>query len=125
MRYPDWFKKLFKKEVDLCNEEVIFGSDMPPPEELKSFKRNPIWKYISDTIDYRIKSARDDLENQNLDLDTFRVFQGRIEELRFIGSLPDFLIENYDQLKAEVKAKKEAEKEEPTKQEESSWQKKE
>ena len=122
MRYPEWFLNLFKKEVDHLSEDVTIGSDVPPKDEAEAFKRNRVWKYISDTIDFRIKSARDDLENQSMDLETLRVYQGRIEELRFIGSLPDFIIENFDNLKAEVEAKKEAEKPKD-KQEATSWQK--
>ena len=122
MRYPEWFLNLFKKEVDHLSEGVTIGSDVPPKDESEAFKRNRVWKYISDTIDFRIKSARDDLENQSMDLETLRVYQGRIEELRFIGSLPDFIIENFDNLKAEVEAKKEAEKPKQ-KQEATSWQK--
>ena len=122
MQYPKWFDRLIKKDVDSLSESVTIGSDLPPLSEVEAFMRNTVWKYISDTIDFRIKSARDDLENQSMDLETLRVYQGRIEELRFIGSLPDFIIENFDNLKAEVEAKKEAEKPKQ-KQEVTSWQK--
>lgn len=121
MRFPNWFTSRIKKPVDHLSESVTIGSDIPPVSEVKAFKRDAIWKYISDTIDFRIKSARDDLEDQRLDIETIRVFQGRIEELRFIASLPDFIIENFTQLKAEVDAKQKAEEE--TKQEAKSWQK--
>lgn len=67
---------------------------------------------MSDTMAFRIKSARDDLEDQNLDIETIRVHQGRIEELRFIDSLPSFIIENYENLRSELDAKKEANKKE-------------
>ena len=120
MRFPNWFKQRPKKEVDHLNETVTIGSDIPPVSEVQAFKRDRIWKYIADTIDFRIKSARDDIEDQRMDLETIRVYQGRIEELRFIASLPDFIIENFTQLKAETEAKQKAE-EEPTKQEVQSW----
>ena len=123
MQYPKWFLDILKKhDVDVISESVIVGSDVPILEEVKAFSRNKIWKYIQDTIDFRIKSARDDLEDQNMDIETIRAYQGRIEELRFIGSLPDFIIENYTQLKSEVEAKKAAEKkEDEPKKEEKSW----
>lgn len=122
MQYPDWFLNLIKKDVDSLSESVLIGGDVPILEEVKAFSRNKIWKYIQDTINFRIKSARDDLEDQNMDIETIRAYQGRIEELRFIGSLPDFIIENYPQLKSEVEAKKAAEKkEDEPKKEEKSW----
>lgn len=125
MQYPNWFKKLFKLDVDIISEAVMLGNDTPSLERLQTFVRDSVWKYITDTIDFRIKSARDDLEDQHLDIETIRVYQGRIEELRFIRSLPQFVIENFEQLRAEIQAKSEAEKKEEPKKETLSWQKKE
>lgn len=122
MQYPNWFLNMFKREVDHLTEDITIASELPPIDEVNAFKRNKVWKYIADTVDYRIKSARDDLENQGVDLEVIRIYQGRIEELRFIASLPDFIIENFKQLNAEIEAKKEAEKlEVEKKQEATSW----
>jgi hypothetical protein len=121
MQYPKWFDRLIKKDVDSLSESVTIGSDLPPLSEVEAFMRNTVWKYISDTIDFRIKSARDDIEDQNMDLETIRVNQGRIEELRFIGSLPKFVIDSYTQLKDEIDAKKAAENTDEPKKEEKSW----
>lgn len=121
MNYPKFFKNILKKNVDSVSENIL-TSKLPPKDEIEAFKRNAVWNYIADTIDFRLKSARDDLENQNIDIDTIRVYQGRIEELRFIGCLPDFLVNNFDLLKAEVDAKNEAEKQEvQTEKEAKSW----
>jgi hypothetical protein len=107
MSMLDRFKKN-KKDFDRITDDMFAGRDLPGLDEIKHLVKTDIWKYIADTIAYRVKSARDDLEDQNLDLDTIRVQQGRIEELRFIESLPDFLIEQYDNLKAETGASREA-----------------
>lgn len=104
--------KVNKKEYDNLSEQVLIGSDLPTLDSLKSLLRSSVWKYMSDTMAFRIKSARDDLEDQNLDIETVRVHQGRIEELRFIDSLPSFIIENYENLRSELDAKKEANKKE-------------
>lgn len=104
--------KVNKKEYDNLSEQVLVGSDLPTLDSLKSLFRSSVWKYMSDTMAFRIKSARDDLEDQNLDIETIRVHQGRIEELRFIDSLPSFIIENYENLRSELDAKKEANKKE-------------
>lgn len=120
MDYSKFIKKVFKKDVDTVSDNVL-TSKLPPKEEIEAFKRNAVWNYIADTIDFRLKSARDDLENQNIDIDTIRVYQGRIEELRFIGCLPDFLIDNFDLLKAEISAKVANEEQEQTKKEAKSW----
>lgn len=121
MRYPKWFSNNKKKSVDVVSEAVIAGTDLPPIEEVRAFMRNTVWKYMLDTINFRIKSARDDLEDQRLDTETIRVYQGRIEELRFIGDFPAFIIDTYIQLKAELDAKKEAEKSNEPVKEEKSW----
>lgn len=96
-----------KKDVDGISEEYIIASELPFLDEIKSFTSTRMWKYVHDTLAFRIKSARDDMEDQNADIETLRVMQGRIEELRFIETLPDFLIANYDNLKAEISANKE------------------
>lgn len=121
MQYPKWFKGLIKKEVDNLSESIMLGNDLPPMEEVQAFMRNSVWKYIADTISFRIKSARDDMEDQKIDLETLRVYQGRIEELRFIGDLPNFIIDTYNQLKAEIEAKRAAENTDEPKKEEKSW----
>ena len=121
MHYPKWFKQIIKRDVDNLSESVMLGNDIPPLEEVEAFTRNGVWKYISDTIDFRIKSARDDMEDQKIDIETLRVFQGRIEELRFIGDLPTFIIDTYTQLKDEIAAKKAAEDEDEPKKEDKSW----
>jgi len=56
----------------------------------------------------RIEGCRDDLERgQSDDLDTLRINQGRAEELRFIAAYPQFLIDNYENLRDEIKTKQE------------------
>lgn len=121
MHYPRWFKQMMKRNVDNISESVMLGNDIPPLEEVEAFTRNSVWKYILDTIDFRIKSARDDMEDQKVDIETIRVFQGRIEELRFIGDLPTFIIDTYAQLKDEIAAKKAAEEKDEPKKEDKSW----
>lgn len=112
---------MMKRNVDNISESVMLGNDIPPLEEVEAFTRNSVWKYILDTIDFRIKSARDDMEDQKVDIETIRVFQGRIEELRFIGDLPTFIIDTYAQLKDEIAAKKAAEEKDEPKKEDKSW----
>lgn len=119
MWYPDWFRKQKKQSVDLMKESII-SNDIPPVSEVAAFKSGRIWRYIEETLFYRIKSARDDLENQTLDIETIRVYQGRIEELRFLSSLPDFIIELSNAIKDEIEATEKAKE----KQEEKSWEKK-
>lgn len=82
--------------------------NLPPVEELKNFISGRIWKYLEATIMFRIEGCRDDLERgQSDDLDTLRINQGRAEELRFIASYPQFLIDNYENLREEIKTKEE------------------
>lgn len=108
MNLFDKFRTKNKKNFDDISEDSYVGIDIPSVEEVRNFESNPVWKYISDTIKYRVNSARDDLEDQNADIDTIRVHQGRIEELRFIESLPGFLISQHDNLVAEKEASKAA-----------------
>ena len=82
--------------------------NLPPVEELKNFINGKIWKYLEATLMVRIEGCRDDLERgQSDDLDTLRINQGRAEELRYIAAYPQFLIDNYENLKDEIKMKQE------------------
>ena len=104
----DLFKKeeKRKKNFDDVSEEHLTNTELPPLSNIRDFVGNHVWKYIAETIAFRIKSVRDDLEDQNSDIDTIRVNQGRVEEMRFIENLPSFLINQYDNLKAEIDADK-------------------
>jgi hypothetical protein len=97
-----------KSNYDNMSDTSYLSLNLPRIEELRSFEHNEVWRYISDTLKYRIYAARDDLEDQNADIETMRVHQGRIEELRFILDLPRFIIDQYDNLKAELDAKEAA-----------------
>jgi hypothetical protein len=82
--------------------------NLPDVEELRNFVKGRIWKYLEATLMVRIEGCRDDLERgQSDDLDTLRINQGRAEELRFIAAYPQFLIDNYENLKDEIKMKQE------------------
>lgn len=82
--------------------------NLPDVEELRNFVNSRIWKYLEATFMVRIEGCRDDLERgQSDDLDTIRINQGRAEELRFIVSYPQFLIDNYDNLRDELKTRQE------------------
>ncbi len=106
----DKWKKFMDTEVDDMTADLI-DTKLPSVERLKAFAKDPVWQYINDTIRYRIKASRDDLEDQRIDIETVRVYQGRIEELRFVQAIPSFLIENYDSITDELKGKAEAKKE--------------
>ena len=82
--------------------------NLPDVEELRNFSKGRIWKYLEATFMVRIEACRDDLERgQSDDLDTVRINQGRLEELRFIVTYPQFLIDNYDNLRDELKTRQE------------------
>jgi len=98
-------KKHAKRNYDGITDSAFLSIDIPRPEDIRSFINSSMWRYISDTLKYRINAARDDLEDQNLGIDTIRVHQGRLEELRFLLDLPDFIIDNYDNLRAELDAR--------------------
>lgn len=98
-----------KKNFDAYTDDYFTNEDLPPQSEVRNFVGLAVWKYISDTISYRIRAIRDDLEDQNVDIETIRVQQGRVEELRFIIGLPNFILKNYDNLIAEISAVKKAE----------------
>ena len=107
-----WYPKFLRKtETDHVNADLI-DTDLPSKERLQTFIKDPVWRYIADSIAYRIKGSRNDLEDQRLDIETIRVYQGRIEELRFIEQFPQLIIDQYDEMKAELDAKREANKKE-------------
>ena len=98
-----------KKEIDHVKGEMLDES-LPSKGRFIAFTQDPVWKYLSDSIAFRIKCSRNDLEDQRLDIDTIRIYQGRIEELRFIESFPQLIIDQYDEMMSEVDAKREANK---------------
>lgn len=85
---------------------------LPLESNFREFLTSSIWRYIEESLRYRLEGVRDELEDPGLSHDQDSYNKGRTNELRWILEFPQWLVDNYDALKAEVEAAiKEKEKE--------------
>lgn len=65
---------------------------------IREFKSSSGWLDIRDIIDERIKSIRDQLENE-ADIETLKFHQGCVHELRLLKDYPDIISEELEDQK--------------------------
>lgn len=59
---------------------------------IKRFSRNKVWKYFVSYMEARLEAARDELE-MCTSVEEMRLWQGKVEELRNLISLPELTMD--------------------------------
>jgi len=72
-------------------EEEMYSSK----REVQDFTISNTWKDITEIVQDRIKSVRDQLENE-IEMDLIKFHQGRVQECRVFLDLPEIILEGFE-----------------------------
>ena len=70
---------------------------------IRDFKSTSGWLDIKQIVEERIEAIRDQLENSEIDIETFKFHQGCIHELRVFLDYPDIIKEELEDKKENQK----------------------